>query len=107
MQLIEGLPLTAVIAQQRQLQEGKRQPAPAQSSATAEAAPASTSAGQDSPVADASALEVTTAYAPPSLAQSPSALLSRAESVSSAVPSESERDYYRWAAQVGVQAAEA
>jgi serine/threonine protein kinase len=108
MQLIEGLPLTTIISQQRQQQESKQQSGAGQkSSGTAEVSLASTSPGADS-AADASSQEVTAAYTPPSLPRTPSVLLDgKAESISSLVPSGQERDYYRWVARLGVQAAEA
>jgi WD40 repeat protein/serine/threonine protein kinase len=104
MQLICGLPLTAIIQQQ----QTRQQLLPVTGSLTADVSLASTSNGP-SPGADrASRSDVTTAYPPPPGPVVPSALLGRdAEAVLSVVPSGVERDYFRWVAQVGVQAAEA
>jgi tetratricopeptide (TPR) repeat protein len=104
MQLIEGLPLTAVIAQQRSRQQTTTGP----SSPTEDRSLASTSGGQAA-ADDAPASARTTAYAADTpVLLSPSELLGDgAGVVFCAWPSGADHEYFRWVARLGVQAAEA
>jgi serine/threonine protein kinase/Flp pilus assembly protein TadD len=105
MQLIEGLPLTSIIQQQRQQRQGKHQPAQL-GSVVVEVSLASTSDGVVSVAEAPCSPDQTTPFRPVATPSPPMAPPSASPIISSTVPC-MVREYYRWAAQLGAQAAEA